>query len=50
MKFLFFRRMLRKENEAVSWLDVTVWMVLVANGFGLLETLVYLITSDRIYL
>ena len=41
MKYLMFRRTLKKSDYKVSWLDVTALMAIVGIGFDLLESLIY---------
>ena len=41
MKFLTFRRVLRKTDFQQTWLNVTVIMTIVGIGFGLLESIIY---------
>lgn len=45
-KYLAFRYFLKKSDAPYSWLDLTILMTLVATGFGISESLVYLINSN----
>lgn len=45
VKYLAFRRFLKKSDYPCSWLDLTVFMTIVGMGFGLWESLVYLFGS-----
>ena len=42
-KYRMFRRMLKKTDYPVSWLDVTALMTIVGIGFDLIESLIYAI-------
>ena len=46
VKYLAFRRTLKKTDYAVSWLDVTILMTIVGIGFDLIESLVYAIGAS----
>ena len=48
MKYLSFRRLLKKMQQPYSWRELTVLMAVVAIGFGLAESLLYLIGSNVI--
>ena len=43
VKYLAFRRTLKKTDYRVSWLDVTILMTIVGIGFDLIESIVYAI-------
>lgn len=45
-KYYMFRRKLKKIEGEHSWLDLTVYSTIVGFGFGLLESLVYVLTSN----
>lgn len=46
VKYLTFRRTLKKTDYKVSWLDVTALMTIVGIGFDLIESLVYAIGAS----
>ncbi len=46
VKYLMFRRTLKKTDYRVSWLDVTALMTIVGIGFDLLESLVYAVGAS----
>lgn len=48
MKYLSYRRFLKKTEHPYSWLDLTVLMTIVGIGFGMLESLLYLVGSNPI--
>ncbi|MBQ9063227.1 MAG: PrsW family intramembrane metalloprotease [Eubacterium sp.] len=46
VKYLAFRRTLKKTDYMVSWLDVTILMTIVGIGFDLIESIVYAIGAS----
>ena len=46
VKYLAFRRTLKKKDYRVSWLDVTALMTIVGIGFDLIESLIYAIGAS----
>lgn len=46
VKYLTFRRTLKKTDYLVSWLDVTILMTIVGIGFDLIESIVYAIGAS----
>ena len=46
VKYLAFRRTLKKTDYRVSWLDVTVLMVITGIGFDLIESIIYAIGAS----
>ena len=48
MKYLSYRRFLKKTEHPYSWLDLTVLMTIVGIGFGMSESLFYLVGSNLI--
>ncbi len=46
VKYLLFRRALKKTDYSYSWLDVTVLMSIVGIGFGLCEAVIYAIGAS----
>ena len=47
-KYFMFRRRLKKTGGEHSWLDLTVYSTAVGLGFGLLESMVYMVTSSPV--
>ncbi len=47
-KYYMFRRKLKKINGEHSWLDLTVYSTIVGIGFGLLESVVYVLESNPV--
>ncbi len=47
-KFYMFRRKLKKIEGEHSWLDLTVYSTIVGIGFGLLESIVYGLTTSPV--
>ena len=47
-KYYMFRRKLKKIEGEHSWLDLTVYSTIVGLGFGLLESLVYVMSSSPV--
>ena len=45
-KYLMFRRRLKKIEGEHSWLDLTVYSTIVGIGFGLIESIVYVFTTN----
>lgn len=48
MKYLSYRRFLKKTEHPYSWLDLTVLMTIVGVGFGMAESLLYLVGSSPV--
>ena len=48
IKYLVFRRFLKKSEYPCSWLDLAIFMTIVGVGFGLSESLAYLFSSGPI--
>ena len=47
-KYYMFRRKLKKIGGEHSWLDLTVYSTIVGLGFGLLESMVYVLESNPV--
>lgn len=45
-KYYMFRRKLKKIDGEHSWIELTVYSAIVGIGFGLLESIVYVLTSN----
>lgn len=48
MKYLACRRFLRKTQHPYSWLDLTVMMTIIGVGFGMSESIAYLMGSSPV--
>ena len=48
IKYLTANKVIRKNNDKVSWLDCIAFVAIVGIGFQLIETVVYMVESNPI--
>ena len=48
VKFLTFKKLLKNNEYAYSWFNVTIFMIIIGIGFGCIENVVYALESDII--